>query len=68
MLYEVITFDIPYLRITDLNGSYIDSPDRFGKNQSRTRGKVLANQAILIGLVGGSSKPSLYNSNSAVEA
>lgn len=60
-------YEIPYLRITDLNGSYIDDPKGLGKNQNRTRGRILDEKAILIGLVGGSSKPSLYNTNIAVE-
>lgn len=59
--------DIPYLRITDLNGGYMDSPDGLAKNRNRTKGRILEEKAVLIGLVGGSSKPSLYNSTKVVE-
>ncbi len=58
---------LPYIRITDLNGSYIENPDAFPINQTRTRGRLLTYNAILIGLVGGSSKPTFYKSDLVVE-
>jgi type I restriction-modification system DNA methylase subunit/signal transduction histidine kinase len=59
--------ELPYIRITDLNGGVIDEINRFPINHSRTKGKILSEQAFLVGKVGGSSKPSWYNSESPVE-
>jgi len=59
--------DLPYLRITDLNGGSIDEINRLSKNKSRTKGKILSEQAFLIGTVGGSSKPSWYRLSTPVE-
>ena len=58
---------LPYLRITNLNGGFIDGPGLLSTNQSRTNGKVLNESAILIGTVGGSSKPTWYKSDIPVE-
>lgn len=60
-------FDIPYIRITDLNGGYINGTSKLGRNKTRTRGRVLEDSALLIGTVGGSPKPTWYNINNAVE-
>lgn len=59
--------DLPYLRITDLNGGTIDEINRLPNNHSRTKGRILSEQAFLIGTVGGSSKPSCYRLATPVE-
>lgn len=59
--------ELPYIRITDLNGGVIDNIDRFPNNRNRTKGKILRERAFLVGTVGGSSKPSWYSSDSQVE-
>ena len=59
--------DLPYLRITDLNGGTIDEINRLPNNQSRTKGRILSEHAFLIGTVGGSSKPSWYRLATPVE-
>jgi signal transduction histidine kinase len=60
-------FDLPFVRITDLNGGIIDQIIQLPKNSNRTKGKILSERALLIGTVGGSSKPSWYDLNDAVE-
>lgn len=57
----------PFLRISDLTKGLINSIDHLSSNQTKSRGRILSEKAILIGTVGGSSKPSYYNLESIVE-
>jgi signal transduction histidine kinase len=59
--------ELPYIRITDLNGGVIEKTSHLSINRTRTKGKILNEQAFLIGTVGGSSKPSWYPSESPIE-
>lgn len=66
-LQSNISIELPYLRIKDLNGGVIDDISRLPKNHNRTKGKILNEQAFLVGTVGGSSKPSWYKLERPVE-
>lgn len=54
-------FAVPYLRIRDLNAGIISSLDALDINATKNRGKLLSNKAILIGTIGSSYKPSLFD-------
>lgn len=58
---------LPYIRITELNGDIIDSPEGLNVNSARKRGRRVKGPAFLIGTVGGSFKPTLFDGNFEVE-
>lgn len=59
--------DIPFIRISELNGDVLDSPENLPFNKTRTVGKVIDHQAILIGSIGGSHKPTLFTGSFIAE-
>lgn len=61
--------DLPYIRISEMNGGVIDNPRSLGFNTTSGQGKLLDldSPAILIGNVGGSHKPTYFDGSFIVE-
>jgi type I restriction enzyme M protein len=59
--------EVPFIRISELNADVVKTPEGLPFNTTRTAGKLLDQEAILIGTIGGSHKPTLFTGSFIAE-